>query len=162
MVVFERAAAAAGVAIFVICAAVASTPACSGVTQNNAAAADSAEIADTTVFDSAAVDTFFPFPDASGADTVVERPDPPDAGPPPTLPCGDSGGDTTLPWDAEEETSVACPLPPSYCLDDRWLVSYVNGTCEDGGCQYWRTYQDCHAIGASRCVIGFCRTVVGK
>ena len=35
-------------------------------------------------------------------------------------------------------------------------ASYVNGACEDGGCQYWRTYQDCSLIGGSRCQMGRC------
>jgi len=164
--VLERAAACAGVAIFVITAVVASCSNSSGETPDarDADVAEAADVADVTfAIDSYSYDTYFMFEDAAHADTSPPREDPPDDGPPPTLPCGDSGEDARPPWEPPyEETSAPCPLPPSYCVDRRWVASYINGTCEDGGCSYWRVYQDCQLIGGSFCSSGRCITPVGK
>jgi hypothetical protein len=161
--VLERTAACVGIAIFVITAAVASCSQKTGETPDVPDVPDARDTggADVTFAIDSSRDTSFAFDDAANADTSVPRADPPDAGPLPMLPCGDSGEDTTPPWGADE-TSTACPLPPSYCIDDRWLASYINGTCEDGGCRYWRVYQDCKVIGASWCTSGRCLTAVGK
>jgi len=158
--VLERAAAAAGVAIFVVTAVVAGCLGTSHEREQSPRDTGTADIGFT--IDASVPDTYFEFADAKGVDTSLPREDPPDAGPLPMLPCGDSGEDAKAPWDVYEETSVACPLPPSYCVDPRWLASYVNGVCEDGGCQYWRVYQDCRLIGGSSCFGGHCTPPIVK
>ena len=91
----------------------------------------------------------------------MRRLDAPDAGELPTMGCGDAA--TEPPWDSFEDTSgITCPLPPSHCVDWQWLVSYVNGVCEDGVCRYWRVLHDCRASGGSSCVRDHCQVPISK
>src|SRR5882672_10238161 len=70
----------------------------------------------------------------------------PDAAPPPfdaaplrTMACGQDAG--------------ACMLPPSTCLDDRYLIYYTGGTCDHGTCQFTTNWLYCGA----GCVNGGCQ-----
>ena len=140
---------AVGVALF---AATASASACRRaappIIATDAAPED---VGDISITEDAAIsiDTFVVFADTG--DTAFPQSDAPDAGPLPVVPCSDA------PTDA-----VACPLPPSKCIDRQWLASYVNGVCEEGYCRYWRVLQDCSAAGGSSCAIDHCQTAIVK
>jgi hypothetical protein len=110
--------------------------------------ADATTASDTTVED-VYEDLSFDFAsDVAWESKPLEAPDAPAA---PVVACGADAGD-----------GGACPLPPSKCLDGRWLESYVNGTCVDGTCQWWRIYHDCQAEGGSFCSVDRCQFAVGK
>lgn len=74
---------------------------------------------------------------------LTDAPPPPppsvDAGPPPMMSCS-----TAAP---------TCALPPSTCLDSRYLVYYTGGTCVSDMCQYMTNLLYC----PSGCVNGGCQ-----
>jgi hypothetical protein len=75
----------------------------------------------------------------------VATPIPPDGGPPPILACATDGG-------------VACPLPPSVCVDDSWLRFYTGGECEAGTCVYGSVEYQCPVSPIKPdCADGGCR-----
>lgn len=79
---------------------------------------DTVTLADATVVADDA--SPFNFSDAWATPDVL-GPTPPDALAPPAVDCDDAG---------------ACALPPSVCVDTRWLEYFDNGVCADGGCQF--------------------------
>ena len=60
----------------------------------------------------------------------VQEPIPPDSGPPPTVACTSAS-----------DGGVPCPLPPSRCVDDHWLLFYSSGDCGDAGVCVYQTYE---------------------
>jgi hypothetical protein len=64
--------------------------------------------------------------DALAVDSQL--PTPPDGGPFPVVACAGDGG-------------VACPLPPSQCVDDHWLRFYQSGECGDAGVCVYQAYE---------------------
>jgi hypothetical protein len=72
----------------------------------------------------------------------------PDAGPPPVVACADAG--------------VACPAPPSDCLDDHTMRYFGGGTCNDAGtCDYMIFTMKCEPSPMPPdCYQGGCRVVI--
>ncbi|MBA3462850.1 MAG: hypothetical protein H0T46_23040 [Deltaproteobacteria bacterium] len=62
-----------------------------------------------------------------------------DAGPPPMMAC--------------TAAAPTCALPPSTCLDSRYLVYYTDGSCVSDMCQYTTNVMYC----PSGCVNGGCQ-----
>jgi hypothetical protein len=58
-----------------------------------------------------------------------------DAQPAPAVACG------------KDAYAAVCPLPPSYCANDEWLVFYQNPQCADGACQYEAWALPCDGYG---------------
>lgn len=84
--------------------------------------------------------------DGRGDAGTFEASVPPDAGPPPEVACSADGGSD---GDAEAGRDP-CPLPVSTCVD-HWLVTYLNGVCVDGRCEFVRVIKDCRDEGGSGC-----------
>jgi hypothetical protein len=86
--------------------------------------------------------------DGAPADIIA-----PDAGPVPPVPCGDAGADA----------SVACPIPPSECIDDHTMRYYYGGTCnaDAGVCEYLVGTMHCDPSSTPPdCYQGGCRIIV--
>lgn len=88
--------------------------------------------------------------DGRGDVGTFEASVPPDAGPLPEPACSaDGGSDAAGDGDAEAGRDP-CPLPVSTCVD-HWLVTYLNGVCVDGRCEFVRVIKDCRDEGGSGC-----------
>ena len=72
----------------------------------------------------------------------------PDAGVPPVVACAEGG--------------IACPAPPSDCLDDHTMRYFSGGMCNDGGtCDYTIITMKCDpAPMPPDCYQGGCRVVI--
>jgi hypothetical protein len=92
-------------------------------------------------------DALAPF-DGSIAPLVDSGVAQPDAGPPPVVPCADAG--------------MACPTPPSECLDEHTMRYFTGGTCNGAGtCDYTSFTMKCDPSPIPPdCYQGGCRVVI--
>jgi hypothetical protein len=154
----ERATAAIGVCLFACVAGASSVTSCGTEstrggepTPSDVAAEDAPtdDATDTDIADSSQ-EPDVTLPRDVQWDGPIE-PQPADVGPIPVVACG-----------MDPDSSIACPLPPSRCVDTRWLETYVSGSCDAGTCSYWRVFHDCKLEGGSFCLMDRCQFAVGK
>ena len=106
-------------------------------------AADRGDLAAATV-DAAIADFAFAQPDLNDPWWSSDGPPPEDAGsPPPSQSC--------VPDAAARDMASTCDLPPSTCLDSRWLIYYVNPVCQGGSCRWEKRFLDCFTMPANAC-----------
>jgi len=126
--------AAAGVALFCAAGASSLVSSCGGIAKDTTGfetAPDPAGDAHAAAVDGSGPDARDAAFDDAGSTRPpdAQPPAPPDAGAPPAQACSDDAS--------------PCATPESRCVDSCWIVSYANGRCLSGTCDWEKTLYDC-------------------